>query len=205
MAVPSTVTGDAAWHRLKADASLQFSFPDAPPVPATPQWLRDLAALLSRHGEALKYFGWVLLGLAVLFAAFVIIRALHRREIASAAASPTPPLAPWQPSPERARLLLIDADALAAQGRYAEAAHLLLRICIQEIGERRPGAVAPAFTAREIARLEALTPRARSVFSAIALVVERCLFGGRALVENDFAQVRAEFAQFAATDLWAAA
>ena len=92
--------------------------------------------------ETMKYLGWVLLGLAVLFAAFVIIRALRKcRGIASAAASPAPPLALWQPSPERARLLLIDADALAAQGRYAEAAHLLLRICIQEIGERRPGAV----------------------------------------------------------------
>ena len=108
----------------------------------------------------------------------------------------------WQPSPERARLLLADADALAAAGRYDEAAHLLLLVAVQEIGARRPGLVRPALTAREIAALPALSPQARDVFGTIARIVERCLFGGRSIGANDYASIRAAFEQFTIPDIW---
>src|SRR5262249_39847128 len=120
----------------------------------------------------------------------------------------TPPMHPlpaWQPDAVQARLLLRDADALAEQGRFADAAHLLLLVCIQELGERRPGLVLPALTSREIAHLEALSPQARRIFSQIALVVERCLFGARPLGAGDFAQVRAAFEGFTIPDAWQAA
>ena len=126
---------------------------------------------------------------------------MNRREAASARQAP----ASWQPSPERARLLLADADALAAAGRYDEAAHLLLLVAVQEIGERRPGLLRPALTAREIAALPALSPQARDVFGTIARIVERCIFGGRSLAAGDYAPIRAAFEQFTIPDIWRAA
>src|SRR3546814_10172873 len=42
-----------------------------------------------------------------------------------------------------ARALLAEADALAAEGRFAEAAHLLLYRSVEDIEGRRPGLVKP--------------------------------------------------------------
>jgi len=145
------------------------------------------------------------LAAAVLVLAYFLIRHILRRGWAQAESPPMHPLPAWQPDVHQARLLLRDADALAAQGRFEDAAHLLLLVCIQELKDRRPGLVAPALTSREIAHLEALSPQARHIFSEIALVVERCLFGARTLGAEDFAQVRTAFEQFTIPDAWRAA
>jgi len=197
------VSDDAAWHALIKDRSLQFQFPQQPPVPPPPAWRVRLLNFLHAHEAWFRTGAWVLLGLAVLALGWWLVRLYLRHGFSSVATVHVPTMAPWQPSPERARLLLADADALAGQGRFAEAAHLLLRIAIQEIGERRPGAVTPALTSREIATLEVLSPRARDVFASIAAVVERCLFGGRVLAQNDFVACRAAFERFAVPDAWA--
>jgi hypothetical protein len=196
------VSDDAAWHALIKDRSLQFQFPQQPPVPPPPGWLVRLIEFLRAHEAWFRYGAWIGLGLLVLGVAFWLFRLWQKRGLSAA---PTPPtiMRPWQPSPERARLLLADADALAGQGRFAEAAHLLLRIAVQEIGERRPGTVTPSLTAREIATLDTLSPRARDVFASIAAVVERCLFGGRALAQGDFQLCRAAFERFTVPDAWA--
>jgi hypothetical protein len=55
-----------------------------------------------------------------------------------------------------ARQLLGDADALAADGRYSEAAHLLLHRSIAEIDRRRPASIRKALTSRDIAALPTL-------------------------------------------------
>jgi hypothetical protein len=197
------VSDDAAWHALIKDRSLQFQFPQQPRTPPPPGWLIRLADFLRAHEVSFRYGAWVLLGIVMLALAWWLVRLYLRHGFSSIATVHVPTMAPWQPSPERARLLLADADALAGEGRYAEAAHLLLRIAIQEIGERRPGAVMPSLTAREIAGLEVLSPRARDVFASIAAVVERCLFGGRALAQGDFALCRAAFERFTVPDAWA--
>ena len=95
-----------------------------------------------------------------------------------------------------------DADALAALGQFEQAAHLLLLVSIQEIGDRCPGLVLPALTSREIATLTALSPQARKVFSRIALVVERSLFGGRALDARAYQECREVFEQFTVPETW---
>jgi len=197
--------GDAAWRALLRHREIQFAFPDAPAIPPGPQWLRDLAKFLHNHAHFFEIIGWTLLVAAGLTLAYFLIRHLLRRGWAQADNYPLRPMPAWQPSVEQARLLLRDADALAGEGRFADAAHLLLLVCIQEIGERRPGLVLPALTSREIAHLDALSPQARSVFSHIALVVERGLFGGRDLTAGDFAQVRDAFEQFTIPDAWQAA
>ena len=200
---PGPASGSAAWHTLMTDRSIQFDFPSLPAPQPPPSWLVALARFIRDHIELFRIGGWVLLGLLVLGALIIVVRALLRRgwirgEKDADRAVP----ASWQPSPERARLLLADADALAAAGRFDEAAHLLLLVAVQEIGERRPGLVRPALTAREIAALPALSAQARDVFGTIARIVERCLFGGRTIATNDYAAIRAAFEQFTIPDLW---
>jgi hypothetical protein len=68
----------------------------------------------------------------------------------------------WRPDAAVARVLLADADALAAKGRYAEAAHLLLRRSVQDIEGSRPRLVRPALTSRDIAAHPGLPDAARS-------------------------------------------
>jgi hypothetical protein len=137
---------------------------------------------------------------------WLLIRWLIRHDFSRAAdAVPSRPLSPWQPSVRQARLLLEDADSLAAQGRFDDAVHLLLLVSIQEIGARRPGIVAPALTSREIGRLPVLSPLARQIFSGIAQVVEQSLFGGRAIGAAEFVRCRTAFEQFTHIDAWQAA
>ncbi len=193
---PQPADQDMAWRALIKHRDIQFAFPDSPTQAPMPLWLRQLQDFLHRHADWLDYAGWALLATGVLVLAYFLGRHILRRGWAQAESPSSRPMPAWQPGVDQARLLLRDADALAAEGRFADAAHLLLLVCIQELGERRPGLVLPALTSREIAHLEALSPQARRVFSQIAMVVERCLFGARTLAADDFAQVRAAFEQF---------
>jgi len=203
--VPQPAGQDHAWRTLIQHRDIQFAFPDSPAATPLPLWLRRLQEFLDRHADWLGYAGWALLAVLVAVLGYLLVRHLVRRGWAQAENPPARLMPAWQPDVAQARLLLRDADALAAQGRFADAAHLLLLVCIQELRERRPGAVLPALTSREIAQLEMLSPQARHIFSHIALVVERCLFGGRTLAAEDFAQARAAFEQFTIPDAWRAA
>jgi hypothetical protein len=109
----------------------------------------------------------------------------------------------WRPDAEQARALLEDADRLAAEGLFVEAAHLILLRSIQDIQSRRPRAVEVSLTSREIARLEVLPPPARALFAGIAEAVERSLFGGQPLGRDGFAECRDAYQRFAETGGWA--
>ena len=111
----------------------------------------------------------------------------------------------WLPEAAPVRAWLEEADALAAAGRFAEAAHHLLLRSVEDIGRRRPGLVRPAITSRDLASAPVLPHRARQLFSGIAGVVERSLFGGRAVDAGDWAECRAAYADFARTAAWKAA
>lgn len=200
---PGPCNCSAAWHALIKDRSIQFDFPSSPALGQPPGWLVNLIKFIGDHLVAFRTGGWVLLGGLVLAALYIIVRLIVRRGWTRREKNADRTVAnAWQPSPERARLLLADADALAAQNRFDEAAHLLLLVAVQEIGERRPGLVRPALTAREIAALPALSDKAREVFGAIARIVERCIFGGRSLGAGDYASIRAQFEQFTIPDVW---
>lgn len=204
-AVVPAESQDAAWRGLLRHHDIQFDFPDLPAIPPTPLWLRHLLEFLDRHAVWFRWGGWILLGAAILVIGYFLVRHLMQRGFSQASSFPVRPMPAWQPTAEQARLLLRDADALAAQNRFEDAAHLLLLVAIQEIGDRRPGLVLPALTSREIAMLDALSPQAREIFSHIALVVERCIFGGRALAANDYAVVRRTFEVFTVPHTWQSA
>jgi hypothetical protein len=107
----------------------------------------------------------------------------------------------WAPSQAKAAALLEDADRLAAEGRYGEAAHLLLQRSVSHIAEARPDWLHPASTAREIASLQTLPERARSAFGVIAARVERSLFALRELDVTDWHEARTAYADFALQEI----
>lgn len=177
-----TATTLAEAHaRLRADSSVQFTLPDAPPPPAPkppPGWVQWLAEHMSVRvaggiGQGVLYIIIGLAAVAVLWLIVVTVRNHQRR------GRTEDDLPEWRPEEGVARALLQEAEALAAQGRYAEAARLLLHRSLEDVERRRPGVVRPALTAREIARAEGLPTAAREALSPIVRIVERGLFAGR--------------------------
>ncbi len=108
----------------------------------------------------------------------------------------------WTPDATGARSWLEEADALADEGRFADAIHHLLFRSIEDIGRRRPVVVRPALTSRELAAAQGIPGRARELFAAIALLVERSLFGGRNVGETEWRSARSAYSEFALPAAW---
>lgn len=198
-----------------------------PPPPEPPAWLRSFAQWL---GEVLKPVGrlfewigsfmpdapyariflWTVLAVAAAALAWMVFERIRhgewrlprrRRGVAVEPAAEEPG---WSPDAAPARSWLREADALAAQGRYAEAVHHLLFRSIEDIGRRRPRLVRPALTSRELAAAAALPAPARSLFARIALLVERSLFGGRDVDARDWTEARTAYADLVLPGTWRA-
>ena len=110
----------------------------------------------------------------------------------------------WAPAEAGARSWLEEADALARDGRFAEAIHHLLFRSIEDIAQRRPKLVRPALTSRELARAEALPDSVRDLFARISALVERSLFGGRSVGSEDWQSARAAYADLVLPRSWRA-
>lgn len=211
-----------AYRGLRADPAVQFHLAKAPPARTAPGWLRQLGhwiadafrplgraiAWINRHMPEAPYARillWSVLAIALIGLIWLVVTRLRgggwrwqRRENDSVEAES------WMPDAAPARAWLDEADALAARGAYAEAAHHLLLRSIEDIERRRPRLLRPALTSRDIAADHALPPRARAIFGAIAALVERSLFGGRAVSANDWGEARAAYADFALAKAWSA-
>lgn len=213
-------------HRaLVADPDVQFSLSAAPPPAQPPQWLKAVGDwilwALRPIGRALAWlFSWLpdwpyarilLWGVIALLLATIAWMAVERirhgewrlprwrrRRHVTDALPDDEPLFDAEP----ARAWLREADALAAVGRFAEAAHLLLLRSVEDLARRRPGAVKPALTARELAAATIFPAPVRERFAAIALLVERSLFGGRPVDADDWQTARARYAELALPRAW---
>jgi hypothetical protein len=108
----------------------------------------------------------------------------------------------WTPDAAPVRAWLREADALAAERRYAEAAHSLLIRSVEDMARRRPRLVRPALTSRELAASPDVPVPARALFSDIAALVERSLFGGRAVAADDWQVARAAYTDYALPQAW---
>ena len=217
--------GASAWHAMRANSDLQFvPIVDPPPTPP-PAWLvaigHALGKLFGWIGQAIDWaLGWlvapiarvlgtnartieialiVAAGAGLLWAAWTL---LYPRWQARRSAPQAPA---WAPDTGAALALLADADALAAAGRYDEAARLLLHRSVGEIAASnnggRPDWLEPSSTAREIGANPTLPLRARQAFTVIAREVERSLFALTGLVREDWERARAAYAEFAAADV----
>ena len=189
---------------LRAESSIQFDLPGPPPQPTVDfgflDWLFDL---FEGSGEGFRVGLWVLFGALILFLLFLLFRWLDANGVfgrtrAGAAAQAEG----WRPEEAPARALLEEADRLAAEGRYAEAAHLLLFRSIEDIEARKPDLVRPALTSRDIAGAPAIPAGPRRAFGEIVLMVERSLFGGRSLDGGDWGRCRAAYEEFAFAAEW---
>jgi hypothetical protein len=215
----------AAHDALKADSSIQFSLQPAPPPPEPPKWLRDamewLRDVFEPVGRFFQWIGsfmpdapyarillWTVLAAAAAGFAIMVYRRIRegewrlRRRGPAIGVRAEPEEEDWAPEAAPARSWLREADALAAQGRYAEAVHHLLFRSIEDIGRRRPRLVRPALTSRELAAAEALPPPARSLFARIASLVERSLFGGRPVGADDWTAARTAYADLVLPGTW---
>ncbi|MET3712710.1 hypothetical protein ABIC65_003428 [Sphingomonas trueperi] len=218
----------AAHRALRDSGRIQFDLKTSEPPPAPPGWIEDLLRALGRLLAPVgRFLRWVtsfmpeapyarilLWGMIVLLAA-LLLRVLYvgvrhgewrlpwRRQggRASTLASEAPDAA-WVPAEAPARQWLAEADRLAAAGDYAAAVHHLLLRSIDDIARRRPRLLRPALTSRELARTDAIPPAPRRLFADLAAVVERSLFGGRAIDAEEWSRCRDAYADFARARSW---
>ena len=216
----------AAHEALKADKTVQFDLTSPPAPPQTPEWLRAflnwLGEMLEPVGRFFRWIGgfmpdapaarimlWSLLAIAVAFILWTIYLRLRTGEwrLPRIRRAPVPEMAEeeqWTPGHEPVHSWLREADELAGQGRFAEAVHHLLFRSIEDISNRRPNAVRPALTSREISAAEVIPNQARGLFTGLVSLVERSLFGGRPVGEEDWTTARAAYADFALPQAWRA-
>jgi hypothetical protein len=215
---------DQAWHALKADPSVQSNLTLPPPDPKPPEWLRDLLNWLGKGLEPIgRFFRWlfsfvpdaawaqILLWSVIGLGAAVLLWVLYNRlkhgkwtlrPQRSAILADADLEEGWVPEEAGARSWLEEADALARQGRFADAIHHLLFRSVEDIARRRPALVRPALTSRELAAAEGIPSKARDLFSRIARLVERSLFGGRPVTETDWVTAREAYSDFALASAW---
>ena len=204
----SAAAADAArdWEAVRQSAQIQYA--PLPPMkpPETPAWLEWLDWLLRTiFGPAAKglvaawpVLQYVLIALGVtlvLWLAWRLLGPLLERRSRKTGDDT------WAPTREEALALLEDADRLAGEGRYGEAAHLLLKRSVGQIAEVRPDWLSPSSTSREIGASTALPAPARRAFAVIAGEVERSLFALQGLALADWQRARAAYADFALADL----
>ena len=194
----------SGWEAVRADETIQFAPVTMPEQPEPPGWLvrlleaigEFLAPIGRAFGMSWPVFKWVLLAFAIALLAYLLWRLLAPL-FSLKRARPEREEQLWSPDRADALALLEDADRLAAEGRYDEATHLLLRRSVGQIAAARPDWVEPSSTARELALLPALPDAARTAFAAISERVERSLFALRSLGADDWQAAREAYAEFA--------
>ncbi|QLC23201.1 hypothetical protein HFP51_14010 [Parasphingopyxis sp. CP4] len=196
---------DQAYDRLIESERFQtemspFEVPEPDPPPA---WLANFLEWLGTLGpfwEALFWIAAVGIGGLILFSiGRSLVRYFSDRQPAIEEEEEDEI---WRPEAKAAIGLLGDADALAQQGRYAEAVHLLLHRSVADIEERLPDFLRPALTSRDISRAETLPSPARSAFTSIATVVERGIFATRPVDEQGWSEARSAYEEFAFGKSW---
>ena len=208
MAAPAVPAGPSdaqiaeAHRQLLADSSIQFELKMVEPPQPPPDWLRELMRLLADAWPVIRIAIWVALAALVLWLLYHLVLRLkdgewrwRRRGKAAAEES-------WRPDEAPARQLLAEADALAAAGRFSEAARLLLHRSVEDIQTRQPDLLRPALTSRDIAALPAIPEQPRGAFARIAALVERGLFARIDLDEGDWRDCRAAYEDFAFAGGW---
>lgn len=187
---------DRAFAELVRAGDIQRALPPAViERPKAPTWLDRLIEWLGHKPMAIKLLFWA--GVAVLVA--VILTAAYRYFAArrlsfGVGARDRPAAGWWRPEARVAAIALADADRLAAEGRFGEAAHLLLLKSVADIDRGRPGEVRRSLTAREISRLPVLPPDVASAFGQIATVAEAGLFAGQDIAREAWERARTAYA-----------
>lgn len=196
-----------AYDDVRADSATQWAFSEHKVTPP-PEWMASVVDFFTRNGSVFRIIIYLLIALFALFILYLLFPPLRNfvdsRLANLRAAKNEEAEEDWAPHAAVAVELLQEADKLAAEGRYAEAVHLLLGRSIEDIGRRRPQLLRPALTARDIARSPDLPDAARGAFTTIANVVELSHFGRRPVDAAGWQQCRDAYSRFALRESWSA-
>ncbi|MEO1029688.1 MAG: hypothetical protein AAFX02_11610 [Pseudomonadota bacterium] len=203
---------ERAHEALTSDPQYQFDRPFEPVVARqereTPDWLENtydfFGNIFSFIADRFDVIGPVLLIIVIAFVVVFILREMGyvdfsrfftAKKTETVDAGPLP----YRPDQEVARMVLGDADTLAAEGRFEEAVHALLYRSIEDIRAAR-GDVEAFLTSREIGLLNELSPGGRQALGRIIQLVEGSFFGGRALGADGWHDAREAYEAFAFGD-----
>lgn len=209
------VVDDAALSRAHkaylSDSALQLTRPEEdytppPPRPPPADWMRAITDFFVTLAPVFKIIFYLVIALVVIGILYFLFGEAIRMRLGFKRKTSDKPvddvLIDIRPNAEQARSLLEQADALAREGRFAEAVHLLLFRSIEDIQERLDGGVPTSLTAREIARLGTLPDRARRALAPIIRIVEQSFFGGRAVDSLGWQDARRSYEDFAFGEGW---
>lgn len=201
---------DAALSAFERDRELQKERPERAPEPLPPlperrsrstnSFAEFFANLFRALGPiifwtlAAAFLGLILWAIYLMFGESLTLRRKEKQAGTEKGFSIAPDLMPDETA---ARALLGDAEALAAQGQFAEAVHALLFRSIDLIQARQPRDVKNSLTAREIGKLSVLPDLIRNGLSPIIVIVERSYFGGQAVDETGWIEARDAYRSFA--------
>ncbi len=197
LAAPSAARPDSVQDALRqayVRGDLQRAYPAAragslesaeaalDPAVALLRWL-GLGGIAAQLLRLLGLGGAVL---AVLLGAVWLARRMAERgERGSTLGSATTPALDAGP--------LLDAEALAAQGRFGEAIHLLLLRTFEVLARRMGSRLAPGMTAREALVRLALPAPAQPALADLVEAVETTTFAGRSASEGDYRRCAERF------------
>ena len=184
-----------AMEKAYARGDLQESYPvslDTRSLESAEAALDPIVALLrwfGLGGVAAQLVRLVGVGAAVLavllFGAWLARRLAERGDSGSASEGVSTPTLDAGP--------LLDAEALAAQGRYGEAIHLLLLRTFEVLARRMGSRLAPGMTAREAVARLTLPGSARPALADLVDAAETTTFAGRSASENDYLRCAERF------------
>lgn len=156
-------------------------------------------SLIDGLDPVLSTLGWVLI---IVLAVILVLVLMRRIAVLNAgktgARRPAARTEALPHSGPQAAPSLAQAEALAAEGRFAEAIHLLLATLIALLRQRVDPALAVSLTSREIHQRVPLPGEAGAAFIDLVTAVEVSHFGGRAVDEAAFRLCRSHFERAAA-------
>lgn len=193
------------------DGDLQLTRPEEPDVDIElrepPGWLEAVARFIESLAPVFQIIFWIALVLVIAGLVYFLFGEAIRMRLGLKRKPKDKPvddvLSDIRPDADRARSLLEEADALAREGRFAEAVHLLLFRSIEDVQARLEGGVPTSLTAREIAGLSSLPDRARRALRPIIQIVESSFFGGREVDAGGWQSARRSYEDFAFGEGWA--
>jgi len=177
----------AAAREVIRSGSLQADMPRQHVEPPSASWFN-----FHLSPEAAKILLWALVIAGVLIIAWSIRDKLpifdRSRKLA-----PRDDRGVAAPQARRLEEAQAEADALAENGRYVEAMHVLLLRSVAEMRKRLGLSFADSLTSREILRLAPLSERGRDAFGAIIFAVEGSYFGRRGASNDEYLACRNSF------------
>lgn len=183
------------------DSVLNGSYQTEMPGPQEPPDLPDFT-IPPWLVEALLWLFGALVVAAILYLLFnLLLEALggrsafrrNRNQLAAAEGVVETPVTLDQETRDRT---LAQADALAAEGRFTEAIHLLLLVAMDRLRRELGPKVAPALTSREVLHSAPIPETVVPPLTRMVALSEIKHFGGRVAAAPDYQSCRQDFLHF---------